>query len=181
MLPDVPPSRIERLFRQRDLSLNGQRRVLKNYRLKNGDCVVVYGLAQTNASPRSFSARRPAFEVRYEDRNILLVSKPAGLVVHGQGDNLDEQVLTYLNFKPDSSFRPSHVGRLDKPTSGLIIYAKNYQTLVQLNAQHAQIEKTYLFKTDHEVSRETSFKLGADSQKACQKVDPQGKLSQTVF
>ncbi|WP_236631441.1 RluA family pseudouridine synthase [Mycoplasma sp. ATU-Cv-703] len=181
MLPDVPVSRIERLFRQRDLTLNSQRQVAKNYQLQSGDLIVVYGLKKADASPKSFLRRPPTFKLVYEDKNILVVSKPAGLIVHGKGDNLDEQVLTYLRFKANSSFRPSHVGRLDQETSGLIIYAKNYLTLTRLNAQQDQIEKTYLLKTDRPVNQEISLKLADDRQKGRQKVAAQGKISQTVF
>ena len=63
--------------------------------------------------------------------------------MHGFNDSLDNQVLSYLNYKQTDSFIPSSIGRLDRVTSGLIIYAKTYSALVQLN------NKINLFKRNY--------------------------------
>ena len=68
--------------------------------------------------------------------------------MHGFNDSLDNQVLSYLNYKQTDSFIPSSIGRLDRVTSGLIIYAKTYSALVQLNNKINLHEKYYLLKSD---------------------------------
>jgi 23S rRNA pseudouridine955/2504/2580 synthase len=78
----------------------------------------------------------------------LVINKPINVAVHGEPDCLDFQVLSYLEYKKVDSFKPSHIGRLDKSTSGIIIYAKNYSTLVQINEKTGDFEKYYVMKSD---------------------------------
>ncbi|MGL5592030.1 MAG: pseudouridine synthase family protein, partial [Metamycoplasmataceae bacterium] len=88
------------------------------------------------------------FEKIFEDDNILVINKPINIAVHGEANCLDLQVLSYLNYQKIDSFKPSHIGRLDKSTSGLIVYAKNYSTLVQMNKKSIDFEKYYVMKSD---------------------------------
>ena len=97
------------------------------------------------------------FHVLYEDQNILVVSKPSGLLVHEDinedMNTLDHQVLTYLyqkgEYDPKDSlgFTPGPVHRLDRNTSGIVIFGKTLKALQDLNEimkkRHC-IEKTYL-------------------------------------
>lgn len=145
-LNNVPISAIEKLFRIKDIKLNGKKTNNKTYRIQAGDEIIIYGIeeARVDVLPNAMIK----FKVIYEDKNILVIDKPINVSMHGFVDSLDQQVLTYLKFKQKDSFKPSSIGRLDKVTSGLVIYAKNYQSLVQLNDKVNKFEKFYMLKSD---------------------------------
>ena len=145
-LNNVPISIIEKLFRIKDIKINGKKTNNKSYLLVAGDEVLVYGVE--NVSTIEFEPTEIKFKVIYEDKNILVINKPINISMHGFVDSLDNQVLTYLNFKQTDSFKPSSIGRLDRSTSGLVVYAKTYKSLVQLNDKINKHEKYYLLKSD---------------------------------
>lgn len=80
-------------------------------------------------------------DIIYEDSDILIINKPAGLLTHGVGGSRDEKpetsaqhlVQQYLAPVSGEYFTPSSVGRLDRGTEGLLIFAKNYQSIKKLN------------------------------------------------
>ena len=146
-LNNVPISKIEKIFRQKDLKINGKRTNDKTYKIVENDLIEVYGIDDVSKKNPVYQAPI-LFKVIYEDRNILVVDKPIDVAIHGEPNCLDEQVLTYLKYQKVDSFQPSHVGRLDKATSGLMIYAKTYQALVQLNQKTNYFQKYYQLKSD---------------------------------
>ena len=89
----------------------------------------------------------------YEDKNLIIVDKPAGLVVHPGSGEHDETLVDWLkekypkmkNFNWPDPERAGIVHRLDKDTSGLIILAKNPEALNQLQDlfQSHEIKKSY--------------------------------------
>lgn len=99
-------------------------------------------------------AKNIPLDVVYEDENILVINKPAGMVVHpGSGDShLDDSLVNAVLFYCKDSLsgiggvlRPGIVHRLDKDTSGLLIVAKNdfaHQFLAKQFKDH-QVKKTY--------------------------------------
>ena len=110
------------------------------------------------------TARRQ-FDIAYEDKNILIVEKPFGLLTHGtrqeQKETLTNQVIGYLiesgNFHPDREkiFTPSPVNRLDRNTTGLVIFGKNAEairSLSQMLRENNCIRRFYLAVTHGEVS-----------------------------
>lgn len=100
----------------------------------------------------SVEAEAVAFEVLYEDRAIIVVNKPAGLVVHpAPGNQHGTLVHGLLHHCDDLSgvggvLRPGIVHRLDKQTSGVLVVAKNDRVHENLSRQFASgtVEKTYL-------------------------------------
>lgn len=94
------------------------------------------------------------FDILYEDGNVLVINKPAGLVVHpavGNWTGTLVQGLLYHNREMEEEFReepgrPGIVHRLDKDTSGVMITAKNRASLEFLSSQfrERETEKTYL-------------------------------------
>ena len=145
-LNNVPISKIEKMFRQKAIKVNGSRNCAKTYELQENDRITVYGISDYQV--RSDIQTPITFTRVYEDEQILVVNKPANVPVHGTDDCLDFQVLAYLRHEQTDSFTPSHIGRLDKPTSGLMIYAKTYAALVQLNEKNQYFEKYYELKSD---------------------------------
>lgn len=151
MLNNVPISRIEKLFRLRDIKINGIRTNDKQYKLKLGDEIIVYGLNDL-FKENVESKVEINFSVIYEDKNLLIIDKTKNVAIHSEENCLNEQVLKYLNYKKNSSFVPSSIGRLDKKTSGLILYAKNYKTLVEFEEKQKYFDKVYQFVSDYNIS-----------------------------
>lgn len=151
-LNNIPISKIESLFRKKDIKINGNRKINKDDKVNENDIVIVYGIKDwkkiTNFSKIPFD-----FKIIYEDDNLLVIDKKNGVEVHGTDDCLDLQVLSYLNYKHNDSFIPSHIGRLDKETSGLILYGKNYMTVSKFNNTQSLFTKRYIFKSDFNESR----------------------------
>lgn len=182
MLHDVPLSLIQKIFRNKDIKVNGVR-VDKKYEIAKDDLIEIFGVT-TNKTRKETAlpqTKKQDFQIIYEDENILIVDKPNGLVVHGTNDCLDAQVLKYIQYGAKDSFIPSHVGRIDKETSGLMLYAKNYASLKQLKEKSEFIQKIYLFKSDLTESITTSFKLGHNEEKMKEEVRNDGKDSLTYF
>ncbi|TDV24199.1 23S rRNA pseudouridine955/2504/2580 synthase [Mycoplasmopsis mustelae] len=146
-LNNLPLSRIEKLFRKKDIKVNQNRKVTKDQVVNLGDSIVIYGVNDLK-KPETFQKISYDFKIIYEDNNILIIDKKSGVVVHSETNCLDNQILSYLNYQNIDSFKPSHIGRLDKETSGLIVYAKNYATLVAFNENNHHFIKRYLFKSD---------------------------------
>ena len=180
MFPDVPLSRIEKLFRKKDIKLNGKRINDKKYKLKEHDEIVVYGIYSQDKSSKVIKANIQ-FKAIYEDQNILLVEKKAGVQVHDFENSLDQQVLAYLKYKPTDSFKPSHVGRLDKVTSGIMIYGKTYDAVRQLNNSSSKLKKIYQFKSDLKQPITTTFKIRHDEENMREVCGENGKTTETVF
>lgn len=91
----------------------------------------------------------PPLRVLYEDRDVLAVDKPSGLVTHPSGkhynDSLSNQVYWYLHQKNEEVTVHS-IGRLDRETSGVVIFAKNKTSAARLQAQNhtGDYRKEYL-------------------------------------
>lgn len=121
------------------------------YTLKVSDEVLV--IQGNMRTPPSTARPQPIpLDIVYEDRDLLVVNKAAGMVVHpAAGHYEDTLVNAILAHCPDlqgvgSDLRPGIVHRLDKDTSGLIIVARNAQTLAALTEQmkRHEIIKRYL-------------------------------------
>ena len=121
-------------LRKKDIKINGKR-VSENVTVFEGDEIQVYisdNLLESNLN----------LDIVYEDNNILLINKPSNIEVTGV-QSLTEVVhklYSYCEFKP----MPCH--RLDRNTSGLILFAKNKLALDILSEKfkHHEIEKHYL-------------------------------------
>lgn len=159
LLCRAPSTLIYKMLRKKDVKVNGVR-VKENYILKTGDQVELFlyeDKFQEYTSPQSIYDLKIEFDVLYEDAHILVVNKPAGLLVHEDVNEdintLDHQVLTYLyrkgEYDPELSlgFTPGPVHRLDRNTSGIVIFGKTMRALQDLNEMMKKrhcIDKTYL-------------------------------------
>lgn len=100
-------------------------------------------------SPSTTSQLLPELEILYEDQDILAVNKPSGLVTHPSGshysDSLSNQVAAYFRSK-DEPTKVRSIGRLDKETSGILLFARNQTAAARLQKQRENgiSEKTYL-------------------------------------
>ena len=153
----APLSFIEKLFRLKDVKVN-KKRVDKSYVINEDDVVEIY---ITDQQYDEFYKKSEIINIQrmpdivYEDDNILIVNKPSGLLVHGDKNEkrltLTNMVLNYLYSKGEyhpsqSSFVPSLAHRIDRNTSGLVIFGKNIKSLQALEdifKDHDKIHKYY--------------------------------------
>lgn len=163
-LEGVSRSRVQMLLDQGDVLVNGGREKA-SLKLRGGERIVLTG--EPHPAPLKAMAEDIPLDVVYEDANLAVVNKPAGMMVHaGAGKNDDERSRgTLVNallfrFKKLSStggeLRPGIVHRLDKDTSGMIVVAKNDRTHAALGEMFAsrQMKKTYIALVQGNVERE---------------------------
>jgi len=120
-----------------------------DYKVKEGDC---FTLIPPEATPAVPEPENIQLDVLYEDDDLLVINKPAGLVVHpGAGNPTGTLVNALLAHCGDSLSgiggikRPGIVHRIDKDTSGILVVAKNDFTHVRLSEQFSRhsIERVY--------------------------------------
>lgn len=102
-------------------------------------------------------------EIIFEDKNYLVINKPAGLIVHG-GNGIKEKTLVdflvekYPKIKDvgDDALRPGVVHRLDKDVSGLMVIAKTKESFTNLKEQFKErdINKTYIALTHGQINKD---------------------------
>src|SRR5690606_19501678 len=145
-LPGVPKSRVYRLLRRGEVRINGGR-VKADYRLREGDTVRIppARLRTPGSAPPDGAARALARRVLYEDRDLLVVHKPAGTAAHG-GSGVSHGVIELLRHARPELAELSLVHRLDRETSGCLVLAKRRSALRRLHAvfRAGRVEKNYL-------------------------------------
>jgi len=159
----VSRSRIQLLMDQGDVLVNGEREKAST-KLRGGERISITG--EPHPAPLKATAEDIPLDLIYEDSDLAVVNKPAGMMVHaGSGQNEDARSRgTLVNallyrFKALSStggeLRPGIVHRLDKDTSGLIVVAKNDRTHAALGEMFAnrQMKKTYIALVQGAVER----------------------------
>lgn len=133
-IPNISENLLYKLLRKKDIKVN-EKRVNKNINIFLGDEILVY---------ISDDLLRPNFELKifYEDDNILIIDKPANLEVTGE-NSLTSIVHSKYN---SNTFKPMPCHRLDRNTTGLIIFAKTEMALNVLltKFKNHEIEKHYL-------------------------------------
>lgn len=150
----VSRSRIQLLLEQGDVLVDGAR-PKASYKLRAGESVTVTG--EPHPPPLKAIAEDIPLRVVYEDQDLAVIDKPAGMMVHaGSGSSDDARSRGTLvnallhHFQSLSGtggeLRPGIVHRLDKETSGLIIVARNDRAHAALASMFSgrQIQKTYI-------------------------------------
>ncbi len=151
----LAPSRVRSLKYIPDALLRNGQPVRVSIRLCAGDRLCV-SLPEKPSAFRPADAEAPALSVLYEDEDLLIINKPAGLAVHGRSERGDltvgAQVARYLG--TDTAFHP--VNRLDKETSGAMVIARNAQTHERLRRllHTGDFERRYLAWAEGELTDE---------------------------
>jgi 23S rRNA pseudouridine1911/1915/1917 synthase len=115
--------------------------------LEAGD-VLEFSVSQR--APLTAEPERIALDIVYEDEDLIVIDKPAGMVTHpahgATSGTLVNAVLAHTGTLPGDALRPGLVHRLDRDTSGLLIVAKREQSLRRLGAamKNRRIERAYL-------------------------------------
>lgn len=156
--PALPSSLMFKYIRTKRIKVNGKRAEIST-RLQEGDTVEAYINDEffVSVQPKYDFLSAPArLDIVYEDENILLTDKKQGLLVHPDkneyGDTLIARIQHYLydrgEYKPqdENSFRPALANRIDRNTGGIVIAAKNAESLRILcdKIKYREIEKKYL-------------------------------------
>lgn len=156
--PNLPPSMVYKYIRKKRIKLNGKRCMVSN-KLNVGDVLYLYindEFLISSDHDSIFMSVSTKLNIIYEDSNILLIDKEPGLIVHEDEiekvDTLINRVKKYLyvkgEYKPkdEQSFTPALVNRIDRNTRGIVIAAKNAQSLRILNRKlkNREIKKVYL-------------------------------------
>ncbi len=148
-IPALSRSRLKGLIEAGRLSAGGQTIDEPSYRVKPGQSLVLAVPGAAAARPR---AQAVPLDILYEDRHLIVLDKPAGLVVHPAPGNPDRTLVNALIAHCGAELagiggvrRPGIVHRLDKDTSGLMVAAKTqaaHDGLVRLFAGR-QVERAY--------------------------------------
>lgn len=140
-IPDLSRSRLKLLLLGGQVRVNGRNVGDPAYRVKPGEVVMVRVPPPEPAKPKP---QKMALDVVHEDDDIIVINKPAGLVVHpGAGNKSGTLVNALIAHCGDSlsgiggEIRPGIVHRLDKDTSGLLVIAKNDKAHNALSKQFA--------------------------------------------
>ena len=115
--------------------------VKSNYKVKPQDDIRV--LFEYPPHENLLIAENIELDIVYEDDDLVVVNKPAGMVVHPGHGNYSGTLINALiyhfeNLPKNSSNRPGLVHRLDKDTSGLLVIAKNDESMFHLSNQFAE-------------------------------------------
>jgi len=152
-LKDVPLSAIYKNIRKGDVKVNGKK-IKEKYSLLEGDIVELRELT-TEDKKEKFKRIDNNIQIIYEDEDILLVEKWPGVLVHSDKKNgeatLTDYVLSYLfdkgDYRPENeiSFIPASCNRLDRNTSGIVIFGKSYEGLKTMNEmmREREVKKYY--------------------------------------
>lgn len=155
-MPKLPNSMLYKGIRKKLIRINGKHPKSADIFLNEGDVLRLYFSDEFYSDEKKTIKKTKLPDVVYEDENILVFNKPAGVMVHeGEDKNretLVSQMLYYLyskgEYNPDDekSFSPALCNRLDRNTSGLVIGAKNAKALRFINEKikSREIKKYYI-------------------------------------
>ena len=158
-LPLLPAPLMQKYIRIKRIKLNGKG-AKRDARLVVGDLLQLYINDEFFDAPTPenafLSVYQPQLDLVYEDENLLLVNKRPGLVVHPDETERVNTLITYIqaylyqkkewNPYDEHSFAPALCNRIDRNTGGIVIAAKNAETLRIINEKirDREIEKYYL-------------------------------------
>lgn len=156
--PKLPKSLMYKYIRLKRIKVNRKRAEI-NTRLKTGDVVEAYindEFFEEVAPKYDFLSASKTINLVYEDENIILIDKPQGLLVHPDDkeycDTLIARIQRYLyekgeyNPSEENTFAPALANRIDRNTGGIVIAAKNAESLRILcdKIKYRELDKFYL-------------------------------------
>ena len=140
-------SYIKKLIEKKNVKLNKTINTFPSTKIKTNDKIIVNIVVEEN--PR-LAPNRIKLDIVYEDKDLLIINKPKGMVVHPGAGNYENTLVNALIYKYkenlsdiNGSSRPGIVHRIDKETSGLLVVAKN-------NISHSKLGNQF---SDHSIQR----------------------------
>ena len=147
---DVTRTSAQRQIEQGNVTINGKKTTKVSYKVSDGDEIEI---EEKEPVEIELKAQDIPVDIVYEDKDIIVVNKPKGMVVHPANGNPDGTLVNaIMAICKDSlsgiggEIRPGIVHRLDKDTSGLLIVAKNDMAHVNMSEQikRHEVKKTYI-------------------------------------
>ena len=147
---DISRTRVKNLILDRKLKLNNKIMTNPAKKINFGDNI---NLSIINSQRPSLKPFKYKLDITYEDEDLIILNKPAGIVMHPGAGNFDNTVVNALiNYDKNSlsnigdKLRPGIVHRIDKNTSGLIVIAKNNETHEHLSNQFSKHSITRVYE-----------------------------------
>ena len=135
-------TKIKKLILGNNLKINNTVMNDSSHVLKLGDIIE---LNVINEKIPSLKPYKYNLDIVYEDNDLLIINKPAGIIMHPGAGNYDKTIVNALiHYNKNSlsnigdALRPGIVHRIDKNTSGLVVIAKNNQSHVNLSKQFSE-------------------------------------------
>ena len=146
----ISRTRIKNLILDKKLRLNNQINIDPSKKVSCGDTLE---LIIPEPKIASLTAYNYKLDIIYEDEDLIVINKPAGIVMHPGAGNFDKTIVNALiNYDKNSlsnigdELRPGIVHRIDKNTSGLIVVAKNNETHENLSIQFSKHSITRVYR-----------------------------------
>jgi 23S rRNA pseudouridine1911/1915/1917 synthase len=146
----ISRTRIKNLILDKKLKLNNKIINNPSKKVSSGDKITLQIPKPKKASLKPYNFK---LEIIYEDEDLLVINKPAGIVMHPGAGNYDETIVNALMYHDKNSLssvgdelRPGIVHRIDKDTSGLIVVAKNNETHENLSEQFSEHTITRVYQ-----------------------------------
>ena len=138
----ISRTRIKNLILKEKLKLNDKTINSPSKKVSTGDKVVLQIPEPTETSLKPYDFK---LEIVHEDKDLLVINKPAGIIMHPGAGNYDQTIVNALmHYNKDAlstigdELRPGIVHRIDKDTSGLIVIAKNNEVHENLSLQFSE-------------------------------------------
>ncbi|MDB9796122.1 RluA family pseudouridine synthase [Pelagibacteraceae bacterium] len=147
LIPDLTRSNLKKIIQLEQVKINSYIEKSPSKKLKTND---ILEINLTPAEEIKILPTKIKIDIVYEDKDLLVVNKPAGMVVHPGAGNYKETLVNALIYKYKNKLsdingitRPGIIHRIDKETSGLLVVAKN-------NKAHSNLGKQF---SDHSIKR----------------------------
>ena len=147
---NISRTRIKNLILDKKLKLNKKILLDPSKKVSNGDILELIIPKPKKASLKPYNYK---LDIIYEDRDLIILNKPAGIVIHPGAGNFDKTIVNALiNYDKNSlsnigdELRPGIVHRIDKNTSGLVVVAKNNQAHEHLSKQFNKHSITRIYQ-----------------------------------
>jgi len=172
--PNLPQSELYKAIRKKDIKINGKRCDIKD-KVEENDEIYLFlhdDFLQQKPKEYDFIKAPKTLNIVYEDENVMLLDKKPGLIVHPDEnyhyDSLIARVQHYLYDKKEydpedeKSFAPALVNRIDRNTGGIVIAAKNAESLRILNqkVKDRELNKFYLCVTVGKINKKFDVLTG---------------------
>ena len=159
LCPMMPESMLYKSLRKECVRVNGKHIKDGAFMLSEGDVLKLFlkdEFFEKSVSDDVFYTLEPKLNIVYEDENIILTDKKAGMVVHADEENTEPSLIDHIKaylykkgeYKPEeeNTFVPALCNRLDRNTSGIVIAAKNAEALRIMNqkVKDREMKKLYL-------------------------------------
>jgi|TARA_B100001142_G_scaffold94262_1_gene96061 23S rRNA pseudouridine1911/1915/1917 synthase len=146
----ISRTRIKNLILKKKLKLNNIIINSPSKKVLEGDNIILQIPEPKEATLKPYNFK---LEIIYEDEDLLIINKPAGIIMHPGAGNYDKTIVNALmNYNKDNlstigdELRPGIVHRIDKDTSGLIVIAKNNEAHENLSLQFSKHTITRIYQ-----------------------------------